>query len=94
MKELTQPEVVKLQVGESIKGKYISCDESAQYKDSYALKLETEQGNKVYFVNNIVRDTLKENGIEVGQTIEVKYTGTQKTADGKHEYKTYKVFAE
>lgn len=95
MKELTQGNVVKLEEGQFLEGKFVSCDESATYKDSYALKVIDETGEtKVTFVNNIVRDLITGNGVKQGQKVRVLFKGMKDNKSGTAKYKDYAVLVE
>jgi len=90
-KELESGDVIKLEAGEQVNGKFVLLEESRTYKDSYALTLETPQGQKVLFVSNIVKDLLQKNGITPGQEIAVMFKGMRKNKAGTAEYKDYSV---
>lgn len=94
MKELTSGNVVKLQQGERIDGTFINIEPSAQYKDSYALKIQVGNDIKVIFVSNIVKDLITGNNIQQGKKISVLYKGLKSNKSGTAKYKDYTVFTE
>jgi len=94
MKELTSGNVVKLAEGDRLDGKFVSCEQSAQYKDSYAIKVDDNDEIKVLFVNNIVKDLLETHTVKPGQKISILYVGLRDNKTGTAKYKDYKVFAE
>ncbi len=94
MKELTSGNVIKLAEGESIEGEFISCDVSAQYKDSYALKVKDGDEIKVTFVNNIVKDLLEGNSVTPGQKVRVLFKGMKDNKSNTAKYKDYSVLTD
>ncbi len=94
MKELTSGNVVKLEEGQRLDGEFISCDVSAQYKDSYALKVKDGEEIKVTFVNNIVKDLIEGNAVKPGQKIAVLFKGMKDNKSGTAKYKDYAVMVD
>ena len=91
MKELTQGNVVKLEEGQRLEGEFVSCDQSATYKDSYALKVNDNGEVKVCFVNNIVKDLLESNSVLPGTKIAVLFKGMKDNKSHTAKYKDYAV---
>ena len=85
----TSGDVVKLEQDQSLEGKYVGLEQSKTYPDSWGFKVETPEGVKCVFVNNIVKDLVASNNIMKGQEVKLTFKGLQKTEDGKKEYKTY-----
>lgn len=92
-KEATSGDVVKFEKeGDSLEGKYVGHEESAQYKNSFALKIDVkDKGVKVVFVSNIVIDLLKTNSIKQGQQIKVEFLGLVENQAKTFKYKDYKL---
>ena len=85
-------EVLKLEEGERIEGKFISIEESKKFSNSYALTIKTLEGNKVIFVNDIVKDLLLKHSIQHNQEIALLYVGKVKNQKGDNEYKMFELF--
>jgi len=94
MKELTSGDVVKLEAGDRIDGEFVAIEQSKQFADSYAVHIGTPEGNKVVFVNNIVRDLIEKNGVLKGTKIAILFKGLKKSEKTGREYKDYSVFAD
>jgi len=91
-KEAKLGDVVKLEAGDRIEGKFIELEQSKLYPDSYALKVETLDGIKVVFVSTIVKGLLESNSIMKNQEIAVLYKGLKKNEAGTRDYKDYSLF--
>ena len=91
-KEATSSEVIKLQAGERVEGEYLGMEESALFPSSYALNIRVSGENKVLFINDILKDLIVKNKIEMGQNIAVLYVGDKKNQKGTRSYKEYKLF--
>ena len=94
MKELTSGNVFKLAEGQRADGEFCGIEPSAQFKDSYALKIKTGGDLKVLFVSNIVKDLLTANNVQPGQKISVLFKGMKSNKSGTAKYKDYAVFVE
>ena len=92
MKELTSGNVVKLEQGQHLEGEFVSCDESAMYKDSYAFKVKDGEETKTTFVNNVVKDLLDSNAVKPGDKVRVLFKGMKSNKSGTAQYKDYSVF--
>lgn len=90
--EATSGDVVKLEEGKRIEGKYLDCTESVTYPDSFNLKLDVDGKTQVVFVNNIVVDLLKSNSVKQGDEIAVLFVGMRDNAKGTRKYKDFKLF--
>lgn len=91
-KEATSGDVLKLEEGDRIEGKFLGIEVSSMYPDSYALTIDVEGEQKVTFVNNIVHDLINRNQITPGSQIAVLYVGLKENAKGTRKYKDFKVF--
>jgi len=91
-KQATSGEVIKLAEGESIEGKYIGFEESATFKNSYALKVDTRDGIKVIFVSSIVTDLIISNNIVKGQEVKLEFVGMIENKAKTFSYKDYNLF--
>ncbi len=93
-KELSAGEVIKFEKeGDKLEGKYICYEESATYKNSYALKIQTTEGLKVVFVSSIVTDLINSNNIKKEQQIKLVYNGKIQNKAKTFEYKDYTLLA-
>jgi len=91
-KEATSGNVVKFEKeGDSLEGKFMCIEESATYKDSYALKIKTTDGLKVVFVSSIVLDLINSNNIQKETQIKLVYNGKIENKSGTFKYKDYKL---
>lgn len=91
-KEATSGDVIKLEEGDRVEGKFNSIEVSSMYPDSYALSMDVDGDSKVVFVNNIVYDLINRNNIQKGQEIAVLFVGLKDNAKGTRKYKDYKLF--
>lgn len=94
MKELTSGNVMKLTAGQSAEGTFQGIEPSAQFKDSFALKLKIGNDLKVIFVSNIVKDLLTANNVQHGQKVKVHFKGMKPNKSGTANYKDYAVYVE
>lgn len=90
-KEATTSEVVKLEPGDRIEGKYVSLEKSALYPDSYALVIETNDGSVTTFVNEVARNLIEHNNIQPDTEIALIFVGMKKNLAGNREYKNYQL---
>jgi len=91
-KEATSGDVIKFEKeGDSLEGKYMGYEESATYKDSFALKVKTTEGLKVVFVSSIVVDLISSNNIQKEQQIKLVYNGMIQNKAKTFKYKDYKL---
>lgn len=90
--ELNSGNVLKLAEGQRADGEFCGIDPSAQFKDSYALKLKQADGIKVIFVSNIVKDLLSVNNVQPGARIGVLFKGLKDNKSKTARYKDYAVF--
>jgi len=94
MQELKTGDVYKFTAtGQKIEGIYMGYEESKQYPQSYAVKMNVEGTLQVVFVSAIVIDMLNSNDIIKGKKIQIEFLGKIKTKDGKRTYNNYKVYA-
>jgi len=94
MKELTSGNVMKLNEGQSAEGTFQGIEVSAQFKDSYALKMKIGNNLQVIFVSNIVKDLLTANNVQVGDKIKVHFKGMKSNKSGTAKYKDYAVYTD
>lgn len=86
-------DVVKLEKkGDSVEGKFASIEESRQFKDSYAIRVETKDGLKVIFASKIVRDLLEANNVEAGRRIKIVFNGKKMNEAKTREYNDYELY--
>ena len=90
--EATAGDVIKLEPGERIDGIFLGMEESATFKESWAVKLKVEGENKVIFGNAILKELIEQNQIQVNQEISILYVEKKKNEKGTFEYKVYKLF--
>jgi len=88
-KEASMGNVVKLEEGQALTGKFVSIEESKQYPGSYAFKVETETDVKVTFVNSIVKELIESNNIMKGQDVRLIFKGMKENEQGTRSYKDY-----
>ena len=85
-------EPVKLEnENDSIEGEFINYEQSQQYPDSFAVKIQATDGIKVIFANNVLKEKIDNSQVKQGNSIKIVYKGLVKSKNGR-EYKQYDVY--
>ena len=92
-KKATSGDVVKFETdGDFVEGKLIGFEPSRQFPDSYAVKVETEDGIKVVFVSGIVVDLINANSVKKGQQVKLLFKGKKDNKAKTAKYNDYELF--
>lgn len=91
-KEQKGGDVVTLAPGEKISGKYVSMEQSKKFPDSYGVKIDTPEGQKVIFANELLRQKIEDSGVMRGQEVMIIFEGLKKNETGTREYKLFQFF--
>ena len=93
-KKAEDGDVVKLDEGDVLEGKFISMEESKKFPNSFAITLDTEEGQKVLFGNKILFDKIMKAQIKVNQSIAIDYKGLKENQTKTAKYHDYDLYYE
>ena len=92
MKEITlEQNITEWTLGEIVKGKFVSLEQSKKYPDSYLLEVKKGKDVIKKWVNNIVKDKIDQIDVPESTIIEVEFLGMKKNVKGDREYRDFRV---
>ena len=91
-KEIGKGDIIKLEKGQCLIGKFINIEESNQYADSYLIKVMNNNNVIGTFVSKIVYNMILDNSITKNDEIKIEFLGLKETKDGRNAYKDYKLY--